>query len=246
MHAQVLGASGRSAEDYQSQTVATRGSTAYGAAQDSRATIGSGASYVVGGAPSVNASGVYGASDVTKYAEVSKYADQVAKYGDAPKYGEVAKYGDNAKYTGSASTAGYGGKASEYGVANSPTDYNQKTSADQYGSSYNMKAADYGMSERSHFGQAQSAYGQADSRSDAARGYQDPHAVTPAAQQRQVRLKSVTSDSSRCAFCELCTAVCPRTAKFLLDLTVVKEPLFCVGWTKSVSLNSDLLQFHLD
>lgn len=177
---QVLGASGRSAEDYQSQTVATRGSTAYGTAQDSRATIGSGASYVVGGAPSVNASGVYGASDVTKYAEVSKY-------GEAPKYGEVAKYGDNAKYTGSASTGGYGGKASEYGVATSPTDYNQKPAADQYGSSYNMKAADYGMADRGHFAQTPNAYGQADSRSDAAaRGYQDPHAVTATAQQRQV------------------------------------------------------------
>lgn len=134
---------------------------------------------MVGGAASVNASGVYGASEVTKYAEVSKY-------GEAPKYGEVAKYGDNAKYTGSASTAGYGGKASEYGVASSPTDYNQKTAADQYGSSYNMKPADYGMAERSHFGQTQNAYGQADSRSDAARGYQDPHAVTASAQQRQV------------------------------------------------------------
>lgn len=188
-HAQVLGASGRSAEDYQSQTVATRGSTAYGTAQDSRATIGSGASYVVGGAPSVNASGVYGASDVTKYG-----ASEVSKYGEAPKYGEVAKYGDNAKYTGSASTAGYGGKASEYGVATSPTDYNQKTAADQYGSSYNnMKAADYGMAERGHFGQTQNAYGQADSRSDAARGYQDPHAVAATAQQRQVSFKTTTS-----------------------------------------------------
>jgi hypothetical protein len=136
---------------------------------------------VVGGAPSVNASGVYGASDATKYAEVSKY-------GEAPKYGEMAKYGDNAKYAGSASTGGYGGKAGEYGGAASPTDYSQKTTADQYGASYNMKAADYGVTERGHYGQAQNAYGQADSRADAVRGYQDAHAVTASAQQRQVSI----------------------------------------------------------
>ncbi|XP_024390876.1 uncharacterized protein [Physcomitrium patens] len=176
---QVLGTSGRSTEDYQPQSVGNRGSTAYGAPQDSRATIGSGASYVVGSAPSVNASGVYGVTDNSKYAEVSKY-------GEAPKYSDIAKYGDNAKYVGSTSTAGYAGKASEYGGATSPTGYNQKTTSDQFAASYNMKAADYGMAERGHFGQAQNAYGQAGTRVDAVRGYQDAHAVTASSiQQRQ-------------------------------------------------------------
>jgi hypothetical protein len=54
--------------------------------------------------------------------------------------------------------------------------------------SYNMKAADYGVTERGHYGQAQNAYGQADSRADAVRGYQDAHAVTASAQQRQVSI----------------------------------------------------------
>lgn len=181
IHLQVLGTSGRSTEDYQPQSVGNRGSTAYGAPQDSRATIGSGASYVVGSAPSVNASGVYGVTDNSKYAEVSKY-------GEAPKYSDIAKYGDNAKYVGSTSTAGYAGKASEYGGATSPTGYNQKTTSDQFAASYNMKAADYGMAERGHFGQAQNAYGQAGTRVDAVRGYQDAHAVTASSiQQRQVR-----------------------------------------------------------
>ncbi|XP_024390873.1 uncharacterized protein [Physcomitrium patens] len=179
---QVLGTSGRSTEDYQPQSVGNRGSTAYGAPQDSRATIGSGASYVVGSAPSVNASGVYGVTDNSKYAEVSKY-------GEAPKYSDIAKYGDNAKYVGSTSTAGYAGKASEYGGATSPTGYNQKTTSDQFAASYNMKAADYGMAERGHFGQAQNAYGQAGTRVDAVRGYQDAHAVTASSiQQRQSQL----------------------------------------------------------
>ncbi|XP_024390877.1 uncharacterized protein [Physcomitrium patens] len=181
---QVLGTSGRSTEDYQPQSVGNRGSTAYGAPQDSRATIGSGASYVVGSAPSVNASGVYGVTDNSKYAEVSKY-------GEAPKYSDIAKYGDNAKYVGSTSTAGYAGKASEYGGATSPTGYNQKTTSDQFAASYNMKAADYGMAERGHFGQAQNAYGQAGTRVDAVRGYQDAHAVTASSiQQRQQALQA--------------------------------------------------------
>nr|XP_024373654.1 uncharacterized protein LOC112281406 isoform X1 [Physcomitrium patens]PNR55140.1 hypothetical protein PHYPA_006034 [Physcomitrium patens] len=179
---QVLGASGRSAEDYQPQSAGTRGSTAYGAPQDSRATLGSGASSVVGGVPSVNASGVYGATHHTKYTEVSKYKE-------APKYGDIAKYGDNAKYAGSASTADYAGKANEYGGATSPTGYSQKTTADQYAVSYNIKPADYGMAERSHYGQGQNIYGQADSRADSVRGYQDSHAVTASSiQQRQSQL----------------------------------------------------------
>lgn len=174
-----------STDDYQAQTVATRGSTAYGAPQDSRATIASGASYVVGGAPSVNASGVYGVSDATKYAEVSKYGE-APKYGEAAKYGEMPKYGDTAKYGGTASTAGYGGKASDYGGATSPTAYSQKSAADQYGASYNLKTTDYGISDRGHFGQTQGAYGQADSQADTARRYQDAHAAAAVGQQRQV------------------------------------------------------------
>lgn len=187
---QILGGSGRgvtSADDYQAQSVVTRGSTVYGAPQDSRATIASGASYVVGGAPSGGASGVYGASDATKYTEVSKYGE-APKYGEPAKYGDMAKYGEPAKYGGSGSTAGYAGKPSEYGGATSPTDYSQKAAAEQYGTSYNLKTSDYGLSDRGHFGQAQNAYGQPASRGDATRAYQDALPVTAVAQQRQVRL----------------------------------------------------------
>jgi hypothetical protein len=179
---QLLGASGRvvtAADDYQAQTVASRGSAAYGGPQDSRATIASGASYVVGGAPSGSVSGVYGASDTSKYGEAPKYAE-------SGKYGDLAKYGDNAKYGGTSSTADYAGKGSDYGVATSPSTFGQKPAADPYGANYGLKSSEYAVPDRGQYAQTQSAYGQADTRDDTARRYQDAHAAAAAAQQRQV------------------------------------------------------------
>ncbi|CAK9252121.1 unnamed protein product, partial [Sphagnum jensenii] len=181
---QLLGASGRvvtAADDYQAQTVASRGSAAYGGPQDSRATIASGASYVVGGAPSGSVSGVYGASDTSKYGEAPKYAE-------SGKYGDLAKYGDNAKYGGTSSTADYAGKGSDYGVATSPSTFGQKPAADPYGANYGLKSSEYAVPDRGQYAQTQSAYGQADTRDDTARRYQDAHAAAAAAQQRQAQL----------------------------------------------------------
>jgi hypothetical protein len=134
---------------------------------------------VVGGAPSGSVSGVYGASDTSKYGEAPKYAE-------SGKYGDLAKYGDNAKYGGTSSTADYAGKGSDYGVATSPSTFGQKPAADPYGANYGLKSSEYAVPDRGQYAQTQSAYGQADTRDDTARRYQDAHAAAAAAQQRQV------------------------------------------------------------
>jgi hypothetical protein len=133
---------------------------------------------VVGGAPSGSVSGVYGASDTSKYGEAPKYAE-------SGKYGDLAKYGDNAKYGGTSSTADYAGKGSDYGVATSPSTFGQKPAADPYGANYGLKSSEYAVPDRGQYAQTQSAYGQADTRDDTARRYQDAHAAAAAAQQRQ-------------------------------------------------------------
>jgi hypothetical protein len=156
----------------------------YGAPQDSRATIASGASYVVGGASSGSASDVYATADATYYAEISKY-------GDTTKFGEMTKFGETPKYGGTASTAGYGGKSGEYGGPTSPTaPYSLKaagaaTTAEQYGASYTLKSSNFQVAERVQCGQTQSAYGQVDSQGDSARHYQDAHVTAAVSQQRQ-------------------------------------------------------------
>jgi hypothetical protein len=172
-------------DDYQAQTVTTCGSTVYGAPQDSRATIASGASYVVGGASSGSASDVYAtADDATYYAEISKY-------GDTTKFGEMAKFGETPKYGGTASTVGYGGKSGEYGGPTSPTSpYSLKAAAppptaEQYGASYTLKSSNFQVAERVQCGQTQNAYGQVDSQGDSTRHYQDAHVTAAVSQQRQ-------------------------------------------------------------
>ncbi|BBN17937.1 hypothetical protein MPTK1_7g18160 [Marchantia polymorpha subsp. ruderalis] len=126
--------------------------------------MNTGASYVVGGAASVSASGVYGA--------------------------DAAKYDDTDKYGTGASSASYDGKGGDYGTGSSPSAYTQKA-ADQYGANYNIKSSDYSQSERGQYGHNQAAYGQADSQGGVgARRYQETHSAMAVvqAQQRQSQI----------------------------------------------------------
>ncbi|KAL2613073.1 hypothetical protein R1flu_024765 [Riccia fluitans] len=160
---QLLGPSGRgvASPDFQAQGAAgSRGSAAYGTAQD-RA-MNTAASYVVAGAASVSASGVYGA--------------------------DAAKYDDTDKYGAGASSASYDGKGGDYGAGSSPSTYTPQKAADQYGANYSIKTPDYSHSERGQYGHSQAAYGQAESPAAVgARRYQDSHSpvVVLQAQQRQ-------------------------------------------------------------